>query len=177
MAVAEVIADTHYGDGETRKALAAKGIDLVAPAPPASARDGLFNKDAFEVDLAAGTVTCPAGQVAIIAGKARRREARFGASTCQVCPLASRCTKRPGGHVVTISPNEALLAEARKARWDPGFRQRYGQRAQVERKNAHLKSRSSKLPWRGVTKADAWLKLRMAALNLDRLGKMPGLIY
>ena len=85
------------------------------------------------------------------------REARFGASTCQVCPLASRCTKRPGGRVVTISANEALLAEARKARWGPVFRQRYRQRAQVERKNAQLKSRSSKLPWRGVTKADAWL--------------------
>ena len=177
MAVAEVIADTHYGDGETRKALAAKGIDLVAPAPPVSARDGLFNKDAFAVDLVAGTVTCPAGQVATIAGKAARREARFGASTCQVCPLASRCTKRPGGRVVTISPHEALLAEARKARWSPGFRQRYRLRAQVERKNAQLKSRSSKLPWRGVTKADAWLKLRMAALNLDRLGKIPGIIY
>ena len=29
----------------------------------------------------------------------------------------------------------------------------------------------------GVVKADAWLKLRMAALNLDSLGKMPGLVY
>ena len=119
VAVAEVIADTHYGDAETRKALAGRGIDLVAPAPPASARNGFFNKDAFAVDLAAGTVTCPAGQVATINGKARRREARFDAPTCQACPLAPRCTKRPGGRVVTINPNEALLAEARKARWGP----------------------------------------------------------
>ncbi len=177
MAVAEVIADTHYGDAETRQALATQGIDLVAPAPPASAANGYFNKDAFAIDLGAGTVTCPAGQVATIAGKARRREARFDASTCQVCPLASRCTKRSGGRVVTINPNEALLAQARKARWGPEFRQRYRHRAQVERKNAQLKSRSSKLPWRGVTKANAWLQLRMAALNLDRLGKVPGLIY
>jgi transposase len=177
MAVAEVIADTHYGDAGTRQALATNGIDLVAPAPPASAPKGYFNKDAFAIDLEAGTVTCPAGQVATIAGQARRREARFDASTCQACPLAPRCTKRPGGRVVTVNPNEALLAEARKARWSPGFRQRYRGRAQVERKNAQLKSRSSKLPWRGVAKADAWLKLRMAALNLDRLGKMPGLIY
>ena len=59
----------------------------------------------------------------------------------------------------------------------PGFRQRYRGRDQVERKNAQLKARASKLPWRGVGKADAWLKLRMAALNLHRLGKMPGLIY
>jgi hypothetical protein len=77
---------------------------------------------------------------------------------------------------VTINPDEALLDQARKARWGAEFRQRYRQRAQVERKNAQLKSRSSKLPWRGVAKADAWLKLRMAALNLDRLARMPGVI-
>ena len=46
------------------------------------------------------------------------------------------------------------------------------ERARVERKNAQLKSRQTKLPWRGLPKANAWLKLRMAALNLDRLGRM-----
>jgi hypothetical protein len=176
VAVAEVIADTHYGDAATRRALGAQGIELVAPAPPASARNGFFNKDAFAIDLACGTVTCPAGQVVPIAGKNGRLQARFGASTCQACPLAPRCTQRRGGRVVTINPDEALLDQARKARWGAEFRQRYRQRAQVERKNAQLKSRSSKLPWRGVAKADAWLKLRMAALNLDRLARMPGVI-
>ena len=128
------------------------------------------------MDLAAGTVTCPAGQVATIAGKARRREARFDAPTCQACPLASRCTKRPGGRVVTVSTDEAC--SARPAKPDgAGVPPALPPRAQVERKNAQLKSRNAKLPWRGVAKADAWLKLRMAALNLDRLGKMPGLIY
>ena len=78
---------------------------------------------------------------------------------------------------MTISTDEDLLAPARKARWGNEFRQRYRQRAQVERKNAQLKSRNPKLPWRGLAKADAWLNLRMAALNLDSLGKMPGLIY
>jgi hypothetical protein len=38
VAVAEVIADTHYGSVETRKTLGRQGIDLVAPAPPASSR-------------------------------------------------------------------------------------------------------------------------------------------
>ena len=176
MAVAEVIGDTHYGGTATRRSLASQGIELVAPAPPASAPKGHFSKDAFEVDLDAGTVTCPAGQVAAIAGKARRREARFGAPTCQACPLASRCTKRPGGRVVTVSTDDALLGPARQARWSGQFRQRYRQRAQVERKNAQLKYRNTKLHWRGVAKADAWIKLRMPALNLDRLGQMPGII-
>jgi Transposase DDE domain/Transposase domain (DUF772) len=177
MAVSEVTADTHYGDAATRKALVRQGIELVAPAPPASSRKGYFSKDDFVVDLEAGTVTCPAGQVAAIAGKTGRLQARFAAATCQACPLASRCTKRPGGRTVAISADEDLLGPARKQRWGKEFRRRYRQRAQVERKNAQLKSRTTKLPWRGLANADAWLKLRMAALNLDRLGKTPGLIY
>ncbi len=178
MAVPEVTADTHYGDAATRKALGHQGIELVAPAPPASAKKGYFSKDAFDIDLEAGTVTCPAGQVATIPmTKAGRRQARFAASTCQACPLASQCTKRAGGRTIDVNADEALLAPARKARWTKQFRQRYGQRAQAERKNAQLKYRHPKLPWRGQAKADAWLKLRMAALNLDHLGKMPGLIY
>lgn len=77
---------------------------------------------------------------------------------------------------MTVSTDDALLGPARQPRWSEQFRQLYRQRAQVERKNAQLKFRNAKLPWRGVAKADAWLKLRMAALNLDRLGKMPGII-
>lgn len=49
MAVAEVTADTHCGDAATRRAMGAQGIELVAPAPPSSARNGFFTKDDFEV--------------------------------------------------------------------------------------------------------------------------------
>ena len=51
MAVAEVTGDTHYGDAETRRALADKGIELIGPAPPASAPKGYFSKDVSEIDL------------------------------------------------------------------------------------------------------------------------------
>ena len=172
VAVAEVIADTHYGSVENRRHLAAEGIELTAPAQPSSAPKGYFSKDEFTIDVPAGTVTCPAGQTASIpTTKARRRQARFGARVCAGCPLRDRCTKRPGGRIVEINDDEELLIAARRARWTPQFRQRYRERARVERKNAQLKSRWTKLPWRGVRKANAWLKLRMAALNLDNLGR------
>ena len=94
VAVAEVIADTHYGSGPTREALAHAGVELVAPAPPASGPKGLFSKDDFAIDLAAGTVRCPAGQVVAIGRRTagRRRQVRFPASVCTVCPLRARCT-------------------------------------------------------------------------------------
>lgn len=172
VAVAEVIGDTHYGRAAMRRELAENGIEVTAPAQPSPAPKGLFSKDEFGIDLEAGTVTCPAGQTATIPRtKARRRQARFGARVCAGCPLRTRCTNRSGGRMVEINDDEELLVAARQARWSAEFKQRYRERARVERKNAQLKSRQTKLPWRGVRKANAWLKLRMAALNLDSLGR------
>lgn len=177
VAVAEVIGDTHYGSSDIRAGLAGQGIDLVAPAQPSAAAKGYFTKDDFAIDLEAGTVTCPAGHTATIpVSAAARRQARFAAATCAACPLRDRCTQREGGRTIDIRRDEELLLLARQARWTPEFRDRYRQRAQAERKNAQLKSRRAKLPWRGAVKANAWLKLRMAALNLDRLGRIPAVI-
>ena len=173
VAVSEVIGDTHYGSAENRRHLAEDGIELTAPAQPSSAPKGYFSKDEFTIDLEGGTVTCPAGQTATIpTTTARRRQARFDAKVCAACPLRDRCTQRAGGRTIEINRDEELLIAARQARWTPQFRQRYRERARVERKNAQLKCRRSRLPWRGLRKANAWLKLRMAAVNLDNLGRM-----
>jgi len=173
VAVAEVLGDTHYGGAQVRRDLGAKGVELVAPAPPASAPKGMFSKDDFEIDLAARTVTCPAGQVAAIPPlRARgRAQARFG-DACAGCPLAPRCTTSRVGRIVEITADEELLAPARAARWTDEFRDRYGERSRIERKIAQVKYRNPKLPWRGLAKADAWVKLKVAALNLDRIGRL-----
>lgn len=175
VAVAEVIADTHYGSAATRRTLGASGVELVAPAQPSSAPKGLFSKDAFAIDLDARTITCPAGHVATIAARreGRRIQVRFPTVVCAGCPLRERCTNRPAaGRVVEINPSEELLAPARAARWTPEFRDRYGQRARAERKIAQVKSRQTKLPWRGLINAGSWAHLRAGALNLDRIGRL-----
>ncbi len=171
--IAEVLGDTHYGGAQTRRQLASQGIELVAPAQPSSAPKGFFNKDDFVVDLDADTVTCPAGNVTAIPPlrERGRAQARFG-EVCAGCPLASRCTTSPRGRIVEITDGEELLGPARAARWTDEFRQRYGERSRIERKAAQLKYRSPKLPWRGLPKADAWLKLKVAAMNLDRIGRL-----
>jgi len=177
VAVAEVIADTHYGSGATRQSLADDGVELVAPAQPATSPKGSFSKNDFAVDLTAATVTCPAGQVVAIPPhrEQRRIQIRFPTPVCVACPLRSRCTKRAKGRVVELHPHEQLLAHARAIRWTPDFRERYRQRARAERKIAQLKARQRHIPWRGLTKARAWARLRAGALNLDRLGRL-GLI-
>jgi transposase len=173
VAVAEVLGDTHYGGAQVRRDLGSKGIELVAPAPPASAPKGFFSKDEFVIDLEAGTVACPAGNVAVIPPLRTRgrAQARFG-EKCSGCPLAARCTTSPRGRIVEVTAGEELLAPARAARWTDEFRDRYGERSRIERKAAQVKYRSPKVPWRGLVKADAWLKLKVAAMNLDRIGRL-----
>ncbi len=171
--VAEVLGDTHYGSAATRRELVDHGIEIVAPAPPSSAAKGMFTKDDFVVDLEARTVTCPADHtVPIPAGRGGRAQASFGAQRCGACPLRAQCTTSAAGRHITIGAEEALLAEARAQRWTPEFRQRYGERSRIERKAAQVKFRNPKLPWRGLVKANAWVKLRVAALNLDRIGRL-----
>jgi hypothetical protein len=174
VAVAEVLADTHYGSAETRKVLGAAGIELVAPAPPSQRpKPGYFSKDDFAVDLDAGTVSCPAGHTVPIgtARPGRRHQINFG-GLCSACPLRARCTDSCRGRTIDLNPDEELLAPARALRWTTAFRDRYRERSRVERKAAQLKARSQKIPWRGLLKANAWLTLRVAALNLDRIGRL-----
>ena len=176
VAIKEIIADTHYGHAATRRSLLDAQIELTAPAQPSPAKKGLFNKDDFAIDLEQKTVTCPAGvTVSFRTTKAKRPQAHFG-THCTNCALQAKCTTRTDGRIVEINPEEELLAAARALRWTEEFRDRYRERARVERKNAQLKFRTRKIPWRGLVKADAWVKIRTAALNLDRMGRMPGLI-
>jgi hypothetical protein len=144
---------------------------VTAPAQPSAAGKGFFQQDVFQTDLVAGTVTCPAGKTATIpTTTAQRRQARFGARVCGGCPLLARCKKRSGGRMVEINDDRELPVATRQARWTAEFKQRYRERA---RSNARAPSSNleRKLPWRGLRKASAWLKLRMAALNPDRLGR------
>jgi hypothetical protein len=175
VAVAEVIADTHYGSADQRQNLADQGVELVAPAAPSSSPKGLFSKDRFDIDLDAGCVTCPNGETVQIPARRTGKRVQVFFAGCHTCPLRARCTTNAKGRVIEINPNEELLAPARAQRWTPEFVDRYRHRARAERKNALIKSRQTKLPWRGLTRARAWAQLRAGALNLDRIGRL-GLI-
>ncbi len=172
--VAEIIADTHYGSGPTRQAMADRGIDLVAPAQPIPTRGDMLTKADFDIDIDTATITCPAGNTKPIPPPrdAKRRQVRFDKTECGTCDLKPRCTTREGGRIIEINPYEELLAPARAQRHEPEFLSRYRLRTQAERKIAQIKSRTKRVPWRGLNKANLWLDLRIAALNLDRAGRL-----
>ena len=115
--VEEAMGDAAYGDGATRQTFADVGRKLVARVPGRPDRKH-FPKDDFVIDLAAGSCTCPAGQVThtIVpagkrtdaAGRVYRWQAfQFDGAECRTCPLRSQCIAakgRKGRRVLIPSP-------------------------------------------------------------------------
>jgi hypothetical protein len=168
-----VLGDSAYGTGGLRQRLRDSGhAAVIKPPPLRKAVPGGFTIDDFTVDDQAGTATCPAGH-AVPLGRPHAdgtRLAQFGA-LCRGCPLRQRCTASRTGRVLTVHPQHALLAAARRAAADPAWREEYRRwRPPVERAIAWLVARGSRrVPYRGITKNDTWLHHRAAALNLRRL--------
>jgi transposase len=115
-----LLGDTAYGNGPVRAQLAEREVEVLAPVPEAPVPEGRFGKRDFAIDLDAGTVTCPAGQVAPIRTEPRgARRAGFSASACRDCPLKPRCCPTQRRRQVLLAPDEALLLAARQALDNP----------------------------------------------------------
>jgi len=141
-----VMGDSAYADGKTLDRLTAAGHVVMAKVPPVRNTTGGFAKDAFTIDLSAGTVTCPAAHsVPIVPVAAGGGRATFG-KLCSACPLRAQCTKAKAGRVVAVHPHELALQKARVAQKDPAWQEVYrATRPKVERKISHLTRR----PWGG----------------------------
>jgi IS5 family transposase len=163
----EVLADSAYGSGQARADLAAAGHDaVIKPKPLQAAVDGGFTQDDFTVDDAQQTVTCPNGVTRKVpAGRA----VVFGVA-CKGCPLRAQCTTSITGRTLKLHEHEQLLRAARRQAETEAFQQIYRRhRPMVERSIAWLTRGNRKVRYRGVTKNDQWLHLRVAGLNLRRL--------
>ena len=148
--VEEAMGDAAYGDGGTRQAFADAGRRLVAKVPGRPDRKH-FPKNDFHLDLAAGSCTCPAGQVthAIVpAGKRTDRTGRvyrlqafqFDGAVCGVCPLRPQCIAAQGrkGRRVLIHPQEGMLQQARALQQSADYDEYRARRVVVEHRLARL---------------------------------------
>ena len=148
--VEEAMGDAAYGDGGTRQTFADAGRQLVAKVPGRPNRSH-FPKDDFHLDLAAGSCTCPAGQVthAIVpAGKRTDRTGRvyrlqafqFDGAVCWVCPPRSQCIAAQGrkGRRVLIHPQEGMLQQARALQQSADYDEYRARRVVVEHRLARL---------------------------------------
>jgi hypothetical protein len=165
----EVLGDSGYGSGQTRATLRAAGhLQTIKPIPLSSATPGGFTIHDFRIDLTAGTARCPAGHQAPITKSGQVSFARW----CQGCPLRRRCTTAKGGRTIRIHPHEDELRAARRRATTRGFQRSYRRwRPMVERSIAWLVADGCRrVPYRGVDRNDLWWSLRVAAVNLRRLG-------
>jgi len=171
----QVLADGAYGSGDTLAALTEAGhTKAIKPFPIHTAVKGGFHRDDFVVDEEEGTVTCPAGNLAVINPS---RTAKFGVR-CRECPLRSRCTTSPDGRKLTLTTHDNELVESRRAWRDEDFKSDYRKwRPMVERSIAWLvKDHYRRVRFRGVERNQLGLSTRVAAINLRRLVNL-GLTY
>jgi hypothetical protein len=165
----EVLGDSGYGSGQTRAALRAAGhLQTIKPIPLQSATPGGFTIHDFRIDPTAGTARCPAGHQAPITKSGQVSFARW----CQGCPLRRRCTTAKDGRTIRIHPHDHELRAARRRATTRSFQQSYRRwRPMVERSIAWLVADGCRrVPYRGVDRNDLWWSLRVAAVNLRRLG-------
>jgi hypothetical protein len=170
--------DSAYGTGPLLERLHTAGIDPLVKVQAPVAPKGHFTKDQFQIDLAAGTVTCPAKHTAPIVYHPNPRHRHHGQASfgpaCASCPLRGRCTSAAAGRTVTITAYEQQLTAARARQADPVRAAAYrSTRPKVERKLAHLVRRrhgGRRVRVRGLVKVAADFNLLAAAVNLARLG-------
>jgi len=111
-----VLGDTAYGTGPIRAELTERDVEVLAPVPEAPVKGGRLAKRDFDIDLDAGTVTCPTGQVTRIRTEpSGQRRAHFSKHICDRCPLRERCTTARGDRQILIAPHQELLIAARQA--------------------------------------------------------------
>ncbi len=171
--VRTVYGDNAYGTGEFQEFLGDAGIESRCKTQSASPAAGMLSKERFDIDLAAGTVSCPNEITVVIKRRSNgHREAVFD-KHCATCSLRSDCTNAKAGRRIAIGIHEAALANARSRQQDPIWRADYrATRPKVERKLAHLMRRrhgGRRARVRGTTKVDADFNLLAAATNLARL--------
>jgi len=174
--VEEVIGDCAYGAGETRAEFAARGRTLVAKVPDIH-NQGYFAKTEFQIDLEAGTCTCPNQQ--------QTRDFRaatggggmfvFATGTCAACPVRAQCTRGQGGRTVHVHPQEVLLQQAREFQVSPAFGEARRRRQVVEHRIARLAQLGIRQArYFGRTKTLFQVCLAAAVANLTLLAATSG---
>lgn len=162
-----VLGDSAYASGPMLNTLQQHAfMPVIKPMPLRAAVDGGFTVDDFHHDDMAGTLTCPAGHTRLISESG---QVTFG-RICASCPLRQQCTTSTSGRRMRLTDHDILL---RRQRWFHSldwFGETYrAHRPMVERTIAWMTRGSRRLRYIGVRKNDAWLHIRAAGVNLQRL--------
>ena len=185
----ELFVDTAYGSGSNAFEASRRGTELVSPvagsAPGYShegERDGpppLTAAD-FQIDVTGEQATvCPAGHPSIeeyeLEDAPERVEVHFARTTCEPCPLRSRCPvkldRRAGAYVLKADLVKVNIERRRRAEATEEWRKRYAIRAGIEGTNSELKRAHGlgRLRVRGGRRVRLAVYLKALACNFKRM--------
>lgn len=170
--VQSITGDTAYGGGETRAQVTERGIDLIAPVPPAPNPEGKISKRDFDINVEEGYARCPAGVVTRHTDKGNDGRGnripvfRFPAEECGRCPMKDKRTPNKDGRRVRLNRYEGLLQEARKRADTDDFKELYRKRCSVERTICHMQRHGGR-SGRYIGAAKTRFQMMMAAVLHD----------
>jgi len=170
-----VLGDTAYGNGPVRAELAERDVDVLAPVPEGKVVEGRLAKHDFQIDLDAGTVTCPAGNTVQISTSPKGfRGANFTRGLCGGCPLKATCCPGRPRRQINLNEHEDLLIAARQALADPNTAEHLRRtRPRIERLLGLLAGRYGARKSRYIGRQKARLQAAWAAalVNLNPIAR------
>ena len=185
----ELFADTAYGSGRNAFEASRRGTELVSPvagSAPGNSHEGegdgpppLTAAD-FQIDVTGEQATvCPAGHPSIeeyeLEDAPERVEVHFARTTCEPCPLRSRCPvkldRRAGDYVLKADLVKVNIERRRRAEATEEWRKRYAIRAGIEGTNSELKRAHGlgRLRVRGGRRVRLAVYLKALACNFKRM--------
>jgi hypothetical protein len=166
--IAEMHIDRAYVNSPVIAVLLESGGSVYAkPWAQRASRPGLFSKADFRIDLRAGTITCPTGQVELFEPGTT---VHFDPEICGSCPLrANRTQAATGkGRSISIAADEAVQKTFRKLQATGRGRANLRARVAVEHSLAHIAARKGpKARYLGVRKNLFDLRRAAAIQNLE----------
>jgi hypothetical protein len=141
LTLGELHIDRAYVNSPIVTSLIANGGKVLAkPWGQRALKPGLFSKGDFRIDLRAGTITCPAGEVESFEPG---ETVHFDPEVCGACPLRANCTQAAAGkgRSVSVAEDEALQQKFRKLQRTSSGRATLRERVAVEHALAHIAAR------------------------------------
>lgn len=170
--VDELQVDRAYLNSSLVEQVMKRGGEVVCkPWKGSNGKAGLFGKRDFRINVRAGTITCPAGQVELFEPG---QVVEFDAEVCGPCPLRAECTQAASGRgrTVTMGDDEALQKKLRKLQGSRTGRARLRERVGVEHRLAHLSNRQGpRARYRGTRKNTFDLRRLSAVQNLETIAR------
>ena len=155
----------------TTEVLTNDGEVVCKPWSGTNSKAGLFGKRDFQIDVRAGTITCPAGQTeSFTAGET----VEFDPEACGACRLRAQCTSAAAGsgRSVQMGEDEALQKRLRRLQSTQSGRERLRERVGVEHSLAHISNRQGpRARYRGVRKNTFDLRRLAAVQNLETVAR------